>query len=67
MGMVCFNANIPNSVNILLDIREEIKMKPKRVGEIGTVRTKNGRKITLKRIRTTGFPQYIILKNEPMR
>jgi hypothetical protein len=35
-----------------------------RVGEIGHKVTKNGRLITVKRIATTGFPQFKILSNE---
>jgi len=35
-----------------------------RVGEIGIKITKNGRRITMKRIRSTGFPQFKIIKNE---
>jgi len=38
--------------------------KPKRVGETGWVKTKNGRRVLLKRIATTGWRQYVILKNE---
>jgi len=35
-----------------------------KVGEIGRKRLKNGRVVTIKRIRSTGFPQFRIISNE---
>jgi len=56
-------------------IRGKKKMETKRitsftklrVGEVGQKVNKNGRLITVKRIASTGFPQYRILANEPAR
>ena len=36
-----------------------------RVGEIGEKRTKNGRILVMKRIRSSGFPQFVVLENRP--
>lgn len=41
-----------------------VNLSKLRVGEVGTKITKNGRRITMRRVRTTGFPQFVILSNE---
>lgn len=44
--------------------------KPRRVGEVGTIIVKGRggkRRVTMKRIATKGFPQFIILSNKKCR